>query len=167
MFFDSVTQSKFSVFYFLFEVLNKPAHVFLWSESLFCNVLKCFFKFRDCVVLKCALQFVNELHITMELGLKVHGMSTKFFLVYCIILAVLVLFSVGFLTNAMSGEGSFLAFIVALVVCALLSVFLRVLFINLSMVRRFRKFRRQVFVISNKDLLHSPFGNVNTTASNL
>lgn len=48
-----------------------------------------------------------------------------------------------------------MAFIVALVVCALLSVFLRVLFINLSMVRRFRKFRRQVFVISNKDLLHS------------
>lgn len=91
----------------------------------------------------------------LETPLKVHGMSTKFFLVYCIILAVLVLFSVGFLTNAMSGEGSFLAFIVALVVCALLSVFLRVLFINLSMVRRFRKFRRQVFVISNKDLLHS------------
>lgn len=91
----------------------------------------------------------------LETPLKVHGMSTKFFLVYCIILAVLVLFSVGFLTNAMSGEGSFLAFIVALVVCALLFVFLRVLFINLSMVRRFRKFRRQVFVISNKDLLHS------------
>lgn len=91
----------------------------------------------------------------LETPLKVHGMSTKFFLVYCIILAVLVLFSVGFLTNAMSGEGSFLAFIVALVVCALLSVFLRVLFINLSMVRKFRKFRRQVFVISNKDLLHS------------
>lgn len=91
----------------------------------------------------------------LETPLKVHGMSTKFFLVYCIILAVLVLFSVGFLTNAMSGEGSFLAFIVALVVCALLSVFLRVLFINLSMVRGFRKFRRQVFVISNKDLLHS------------
>lgn len=91
----------------------------------------------------------------LETPLKVHGMSTKFFLVYCIILAVLVLFSVGFLTNAMSGEGSFLAFIVALVVCALLSVFLRVLFINLSMVRRFRKFRMQVFVISNKDLLHS------------
>lgn len=91
----------------------------------------------------------------LETPLKVHGMSTKFFLVYCIILAVLVLFSVGFLTNAMSGEGSFLTFIVALVVCALLSVFLRVLFINLSMVRRFRKFRRQVFVISNKDLLHS------------
>lgn len=91
----------------------------------------------------------------LETPLKVHGMSTKFFLVYCIILAVLVLFSVGFLTNAMSGEGSFLAFIVALVVCALLSVFLRVLFINLSTVRRFRKFRRQVFVISNKDLLHS------------
>lgn len=91
----------------------------------------------------------------LETPLKVHGMSTKFFLVYCIILAVLVLFSVGFFTNAMSGEGSFLAFIVALVVCALLSVFLRVLFINLSMVRKFRKFRRQVFVISNKDLLHS------------
>lgn len=38
----------------------------------------------------------------LETPLKVHGMNTRFFLVYCIILAVLVLFIVGFLTNAMS-----------------------------------------------------------------
>lgn len=49
----------------------------------------------------------------LETPLKVHGMNTRFFLVYCIILAVLVLFIVGFLTNAMSGEGSFVMFIVA------------------------------------------------------
>lgn len=82
-------------------------------------------------------------------------MSTKYFLVYCIILAVLVLFVVGFLTSAMSGEGSFFLFIVALMIGALLSVFLRVLFINLSAERKFAKFRKKVFVISNKDLLHS------------
>ncbi len=75
--------------------------------------------------------------------------------VYCIILAVLVLFIVGFLTNAMSGEGSFVMFIVALMVGALVSVFLRVLFINLSIERKFNKFRKNIFVISNKDLLHS------------
>lgn len=63
----------------------------------------------------------------LETPLKVHGMSTKYFLVYCIILAVLVLFVVGFLTSAMSGEGSFFLFIVALMIGALLSVFLRVL----------------------------------------
>ena len=83
----------------------------------------------------------------LETPLKVHGMNTRFFLVYCIILAVLVLFIVGFLTNAMSGEGSFVMFIV--------SVFLRVLFINLSIERKFNKFRKNIFVISNKDLLHS------------
>lgn len=38
----------------------------------------------------------------LETPLKVHGMNTRFFLVYCIILAVLVLFIVGFLTNAMN-----------------------------------------------------------------
>ena len=51
----------------------------------------------------------------LETPLKVHGMRTKFFCIYCIILAVIVLFVVGFLTSAMSGEGSFLAFIVSLV----------------------------------------------------
>lgn len=76
-------------------------------------------------------------------------------IIYCIILAVLVLFVVGFLTSAMSGEGSFFLFIVALMIGALLSVFLRVLFINLSAERKFAKFRKKVFVISNKDLLHS------------
>ena len=45
----------------------------------------------------------------LETPLKVHGMRTKFFCIYCIILAVIVLFVVGFLTSAMSGEGSFLA----------------------------------------------------------
>ena len=49
----------------------------------------------------------------LETPLKVHGMRTKFFCIYCIILAVIVLFVVGFLTSAMSGEGSFLAFIVS------------------------------------------------------
>ncbi|MFT0278823.1 hypothetical protein [Bacteroides faecis] len=43
----------------------------------------------------------------LETPLKVHGMRTKFFCIYCIILAVIVLFVVGFLTSAMSGEGSF------------------------------------------------------------
>ena len=82
----------------------------------------------------------------LETPLKVHGMRTKFFCIYCIILAVIVLFVVGFLTSAMSGEGSFLAFA---------SVVLRIVFINLSMQRKFGKFKRQVFVISNKDLLNS------------
>ena len=40
----------------------------------------------------------------LETPLKVHGMRTKFFCIYCIILAVIVLFVVGFLTSAMSGE---------------------------------------------------------------
>lgn len=75
--------------------------------------------------------------------------------IYCIILAVIVLFVVGFLTSAMSGEGSFLAFIVSLVAGAFASVVLRIVFINLSMQRKFGKFKRQVFVISNKDLLNS------------
>ena len=80
----------------------------------------------------------------LETPLKVHGMRTKFFCIYCIILAVIVLFVVGFLTSAMSGEGSFLAFIVSLVAGAFASV-----------QRKFGKFKRQVFVISNKDLLNS------------
>jgi hypothetical protein len=93
----------------------------------------------------------------LETPLKVHGMRTKFFFcIYCIILAVIVLFFVvGFLTSAMSGEGSFLAFIVSLVAGAFASVVLRIVFINLSMQRKFGKFKRQVFVISNKDLLNS------------
>ena len=91
----------------------------------------------------------------LETPLKVNGMRTKFFCIYCIILAVIVLFVVGFLTSAMSGEGSFLAFIVSLVAGAFASVVLRIVFINLSMQRKFGKFKRQVFVISNKDLLNS------------
>ena len=91
----------------------------------------------------------------LETPLKVHGMRTKFFCIYCIILAVIVLLVVGFLTSAMSGEGSFLAFIVSLVAGAFASVVLRIVFINLSMQRKFGKFKRQVFVISNKDLLNS------------
>ena len=35
----------------------------------------------------------------LETPLKVHGMRTKFFCIYCIILAVIVLFVVGFLTS--------------------------------------------------------------------
>ena len=74
---------------------------------------------------------------------------------YIIIGLAIVLFVVGFLTSAMSGEGSFLAFIVSLVAGAFASVVLRIVFINLSMQRKFGKFKRQVFVISNKDLLNS------------
>ena len=47
------------------------------------------------------------------------------------------------------------AFIVSLVAGAFASVVLRIVFINLSMQRKFGKFKRQVFVISNKDLLNS------------
>ena len=78
----------------------------------------------------------------LETPLKVHGMSTN-------------LFVVGFLTNAMSGKGSFFVFIVSLVAGAFASVVLRIVFINLSTQRKFGKFKRQVFVISNKDLLNS------------
>ena len=39
----------------------------------------------------------------LETPLKVHGMRTKFFCIYCIILAVIVLFVVGFLTSAFFG----------------------------------------------------------------
>ena len=88
----------------------------------------------------------------LETPLKVHGMNTRFFLVYCIILAVLVLFIVGFLTNAMSGEGSFVMFIVALMVGALVSVFLRVLFINLSIERKFNKFRKNILAQLHKSV---------------
>ena len=72
----------------------------------------------------------------LETPLKVHGMRTKFFCIYCSILAVIVLFVVGFLTSAMSGEGSFLAFIVSLVAGAFASVVLRIVFITLSMQRK-------------------------------
>ena len=78
----------------------------------------------------------------LETPLKVHGMRTKFFCIYCIILAVIVLFVVGFLTSAMSGEGSFLAFIVSLVAGAFASVVLRIVFINLSMQRKFGTVQR-------------------------
>ena len=91
----------------------------------------------------------------LETPLKVHGMSTKFFCIYCVILAVIVLFVVGFLTNAMSGKGSFFVFIVSLVAGAFASVVLRIVFINLTTQPKFGKYKRHGFVISNKDLLNS------------
>lgn len=51
--------------------------------------------------------------------------------------------------------GIFFVFIVSLVAGAFASVVLRIVFINLSTQRKFGKFKRQVFVISNKDLLNS------------
>lgn len=53
------------------------------------------------------------------------------------------------------GGDLFWPFIVSLVAGAFASVVLRIVFINLSMQRKFGKFKRQVFVISNKDLLNS------------
>ena len=49
----------------------------------------------------------------LESQLKVHGMNTSYFIIYCIAIAVLLVFVVGFLISAMSGDGSFFSFIVA------------------------------------------------------
>lgn len=91
----------------------------------------------------------------LETPLRVHGMATNYFCAYCIILVVLVIGVVGFLTNAMSGSGSFITFIVALVICALCSIVVRIIFTSLSSQRKYSNFKTTVFVISNKDLLHS------------
>lgn len=90
----------------------------------------------------------------LETPLKVHGMRTKFLhLLYypgcdCS-------FCRGLPDKCHEWGGIFLAFIVSLVAGAFASVVLRIVFINLSMQRKFGKFKRQVFVISNKDLLNS------------
>lgn len=91
----------------------------------------------------------------LESQLKVHGMRTTYFGIYCVIIAVLIIFVVGFLTSAMSGNGSFLSFMVAFVLCALCSVILRIVFINISVDKRYNKFSKKIYVISNKDLLNS------------
>lgn len=91
----------------------------------------------------------------LESQLKVHGMSTSYFVIYCIVIAVLVVSVVGFLISAMSENGSFFSFIVAFVLCALCSVILRIVLINLSVDKRYNKFSKKIYVISNKDLLNS------------
>ena len=91
----------------------------------------------------------------LESQLKVHGMNTSYFVIYCIVIAILVIFVVGFLTSAMSGNGSFLSFMVAFVLCALCSVILRIVLINISVDKRYNKFSKKIYVISNKDLLNS------------
>lgn len=91
----------------------------------------------------------------LESQLKVHGMNTGYFVTYCIAIAVLVIFVVGFLTSAMSGNGSFFSFMVAFVLCALCSVILRIVLINISVDKRYNKFSKKIYVISNKDLLNS------------
>lgn len=91
----------------------------------------------------------------LEAPLKVHGMYTRYFCIYCVVVGVMALVAVSFLTSAMSGKGSFLFFIVALLIVAGISVAIRVVFINLSTEKKYTRFRKKVFVISNKDLLHS------------
>lgn len=91
----------------------------------------------------------------LESQLKVHGMNTSYFVIYCIAMAVLIIFSVGFFISAMSEKGSFLSFMVAFVLCALCSVILRIVLINLSVDKRYNKFSKEIYVISNKDLLNS------------
>lgn len=91
----------------------------------------------------------------LETSLKVHGMYTKYFCIYCVIVAILGLVAVSYLTNAMGGKGSFISVIVALVIATVISVILRVVFINLSSEKKYSQFKKKIFVISNKDLLHS------------
>ncbi|TGY55601.1 hypothetical protein E5342_14165 [Parabacteroides distasonis] len=91
----------------------------------------------------------------LESQLKVHGMNTSYFIIYCIAIAVLLVFVVGFLISAMSGDGSFYSFIVAFILCALCSVILRIVLINISVDKRYNKFSKKIYVISNKDLLNS------------
>lgn len=82
-------------------------------------------------------------------------MNTSYFVIYCIAIAILVIFVVGLLTSAMNGSGSFFSFMVAFVLCALCSVILRIVLINLSVDKRYSKFSKRIYVISNKDLLNS------------
>lgn len=91
----------------------------------------------------------------LESQLKVHGMNTSYFVIYCIAMAVLIIFSVGFFISAMGENGSFLSFMVAFILCALCSVILRIVLINLSVDKKYNKFSKEIYVISNKDLLNS------------
>lgn len=91
----------------------------------------------------------------LETSLKVHGMYTKYYCIYCVIVAILGLVAVSYLTNAMGGKGSFVSVIVAFVIATVISVILRVVFINLSSEKKYSQFKKKIFVISNKDLLHS------------
>lgn len=91
----------------------------------------------------------------LETPLKVHGMYTRYFCIYCVALGVMGLVAVSFLSNAMSGKGSFLSFIISLLLAATVAIVIRVVFINLSSEKKYGRFRKDVFVISNKDLLDS------------
>lgn len=91
----------------------------------------------------------------LDTALKIQGMYTNYFAVYCIILAVLVLAAVGVLMNIVSGTGSFFSFIVMLAVCGGIAIFARIYFVRRSSEKKFTKFSRRIYVISNKDILHS------------
>lgn len=91
----------------------------------------------------------------LETPLKVHGMYTRFFCIYCVGVGIMALVVVNFLSEAMSGKGSFITFLIALIGAAVVSVVLRLIFIHLSTKKKYSRFRKNVFVISNKDLLHT------------
>lgn len=91
----------------------------------------------------------------LDTALKVQGMYTNYFAIYCIILAVLVITAVGVLMNVVSGTGSFFSFIVTLAVCGGMAVFARIYFVRRSDEKKFTKFSKKIYVISNKDLLHT------------
>lgn len=91
----------------------------------------------------------------LETPLKITGMYTHYFCIYCVTGGVLVLVIVGVLTNLMSGYGSWLSLILTMCVSAIGFIVLRVVLINLSTQKKYSKFSRRIFVISNKDLLQN------------
>lgn len=91
----------------------------------------------------------------LDTALKIQGMYTNYFAIYCVILAVLVLTAVGVLMNVVSGTGSFFSFIITLAVCGGMAIFSRIYFVRRSSEKKFTKFSKRIYVISNKDLLQS------------
>lgn len=89
----------------------------------------------------------------LETPLKVHGMSTKFFCIYCVILAVMFLLS-WLPDKCHEWGGIFFVFIVRWWPGRRLCGLADRLYQPFTQ-RKFGKFKRQVFVISNKDLLNS------------
>jgi len=91
----------------------------------------------------------------LEAPLLVHGMLSHLFNVYMLVTGFLIVLAVLFIVTSLSGKMNFILMIVLILLETVFILSMRISFMNISTRSKYRKFKKKICVISNRDLLHS------------
>lgn len=99
-----------------------------------------------------------RIHGKLRAPLGMRKVGAEFFLICYVVLTILILFVIKFLAGTVDKRNSFIVFVITLVINTLISIFLHILFVGLSVRHGFGGFEGGVFIVSGGSLLRDLWG---------